>query len=120
VQLASLNLRKFVREDNTFDIEAFEHACAIGITAMEALVDASSYPSETIERNSHTYRTLGLGYTNLGDLLTVWGLPYDSNDGRSVAAAITAIMGGSAQRQSARLAEVRGPFQAYEINARRC
>lgn len=114
--LASLNLRKFVKADWSFDIEGFEHACAIIITAMEAIVDASSYPSPEIERNSHTYRTLGLGYTNLGDLLTVWGLPYDSNDGRSVAGAITAIMGGAAQKQSAYLAGVLGPFEAYEIN----
>lgn len=114
--LASLNLRKFVKQDWSFNIEAFMHACSIGITAMEALVDASSYPSEAIERNSSTYRTLGLGYTNLGDLLTVWGLPYDSNDGRSVAAGITAIMGGAAQRQSALLAEVLGPFKAFDIN----
>lgn len=114
--LASLNLRKFTLDDWSFNTEGFEHACAIAITAMEAIVDASSYPSEVIERNSHTYRTLGLGYTNLGDLLTVWGLPYDSNDGRSVAGAITAIMGGAAQRQSARLAAVKGPFEAYAIN----
>ena len=114
--LASLNLRKFVRADNTFDIEKFEHACAITITAMEAIVDGSSYPSELIAKNSHTYRTLGLGYTNLGDLLTCWGLPYDSNDGRSVAGAITAIMGGAAQKQSALLAEVLGPFEAFTVN----
>lgn len=114
--LSSLNLRKFLKEDWTFDIESFEHACAIAITAMEAIVDASSYPSTLITENSHRYRTLGLGYTNLGDLLTVLGLPYDSNDGRSVAAAITAIMGGAAQKQSALLAEVRGPFEAFEIN----
>jgi len=114
--LGSLNLRKFVKLDNTFDIEGFEHACSIAITAMEAVVDASSYPSPVITENSHRYRTLGLGYTNLGDLLTVWGLPYDSNDGRSVAGGITAIMGGAAQRQSALLAEVRGPFEAFEAN----
>jgi ribonucleoside-diphosphate reductase alpha chain len=114
--LASLNLRKFVKEDWSFDVDGFEHACAIAITGMEAAVEGSSYPSPVIERNSHTYRTLGLGYTNLGDLLTVWGMPYDSNDGRSVAAGITAIMGGAAQRQSALLAEVKGPFEAFEIN----
>lgn len=114
--LASLNLRKFVKPDWTFDTDGFEHACEIAITAMEGAVEGSSYPSPVIESNSHRYRTLGLGYTNLGDLLTVWGLPYDSNDGRAIAGAITAIMGGAAQRQSALLAEVKGPFPAFDVN----
>jgi ribonucleoside-diphosphate reductase alpha chain len=83
--LSSLNLRKFAK-DNDFDIEAFEHGCESPSVARRSSSRRAPTRREKIERNSHTYRTLGLGYTNLGDLLTVWGLPYDSNDGRSVAA----------------------------------
>ncbi len=113
--LGSLNLIKFV-EGNTFNVEKFKHAVDLTITAKEIIVDASSYPTEEIARNSHKYRTLGLGFTNLGALLTFWGLPYDSDEGRSVAGAISALMGGEAYYQSARIAMVQGPFEEYEKN----
>ncbi len=110
--LSSLNLRKFAK-GKEFDLSGFVHASEIAITAKEIIVDASTYPSELLKTNSHKYRTLGLGYTNLGSLLTYWGLPYDSNEGRAVTSAITAIMGGTAYAQSARLAKVQGPFPAW-------
>jgi ribonucleoside-diphosphate reductase alpha chain len=110
--LSSLNLRKFTK-NKAFDIGAFIHATQLAIIAKEIIVDASSYPSPLIKERSNKYRTLGLGYTNLGSLLTYWGLPYDSNQGRAVAAAITAIMGGVAYSMSAHLAKVQGPFPGY-------
>jgi len=113
--LASLNLRKFSK-NGKLDTTSFIHACRLGIIAQEALVDGSSYPSLLIAEMSHKFRTLGLGYANLGGLLMEWGLPYNSNEGRAVAAAITAIMGGAAQATSARLAQVKGPFPEYEKN----
>lgn len=113
--LGSLNLLSFVVSEG-FHVENFEHACSTAITAMEVLVDSSSYPTESIGINSHKFRPLGLGYTNLGALLTYWGLPYDSNKGRNTAASITAIMSGVAYSQSARLASVLGPFEEYAKN----
>lgn len=113
--LGSLNLLEFCR-NNKFDIGEFRQACNISIIAKEIIVDGSSYPSELIAKNSHTYRTLGLGYSNLGALLTYWGIPYDSEEGRSVAAAITSIMCASAYRQSAEMAKAQGPFPAYNEN----
>ncbi len=113
--LGSLNLLKFATKEG-FNVRSFQQAVDITITAKEILVDASSYPTAVITKNSHKYRTLGLGYTNLGALLTFWGLPYDSDEGRLVAGAITALMGGRAYSQSAELANVRGPFSEYEIN----
>lgn len=113
--LSSLNLLKFV-DGKKFKLAEFVHACEIATIAKELIVDGSSYPSQVISENSHKYRTLGLGYTNLGALLTYWGLPYDSNDGRSVSAAITAIMTAAAYRKSADLARVRGPFSEYDKN----
>src|SRR5450631_1519538 len=101
--LASLNLMKFA-PNGTFDVEAYRHACAIIITAQEILVDNSGYPTEAISRNSHDYRPLGLGYANLGALLMASGLPYDSDAGRDLAAALTAIMCGQAYLQSAIIA----------------
>jgi ribonucleoside-diphosphate reductase alpha chain len=114
--LASLNLLKFLREDDTFDIEAFKHAVAVMITAQEIIVDNSSYPTERIARNAHDYRQLGLGYTNLGALLMSLGLPYDSDEGRAYAAAVTALMTGHAYAVSARIAARMGPFAGYERN----
>lgn len=114
--LASLNLLKFLKDDNTFDIPAFTHAIDIMITAMDILVDRSSYPTEAITKNSREYRPLGLGYANLGALLMSKGLPYDSNEGRGYAAAITALMTGEAYAQSARLAGIRGAFAGFEAN----
>ncbi len=114
--LASLNLMKFVREDGEFDVEAFGSACRTLITAQEILVDNASYPTPAIERNSHDYRPLGLGYANLGVLLMDRGLPYDSDGGRTYAAAVTALMHGEAYAQSARVASSMGPFAGYETN----
>ena len=99
--LASFNLMKFVTPTGTFDIPAYRHAIDVVITAMEILVDNSGYPTETISRNSHDYRPLGLGYANLGALLMTFGLPYDSDAGRDFAATLTAIMCGQAYLQSA-------------------
>jgi len=115
--LASLNLMKFVRADGEFDAEAFGSACRTVITAQEILVDNASYPTPAIDRNSHDYRPLGLGYANLGVLLMDRGLPYDSDAGRSYAAAVTALMHGEAYAQSARVAGAMGPFAGYQKNA---
>jgi ribonucleoside-diphosphate reductase alpha chain len=103
--LSSLNLMKFA-PTGTFDVEAYKHAVEIMITAQEILVDHSGYPTEAIGRNSHDYRPLGLGYANLGGLLMGMGLPYDSDEGRDYAAALTAIMCGQAYLQSSRIAEL--------------
>jgi ribonucleoside-diphosphate reductase alpha chain len=111
--LASLNLMKFKREDGTFDVARFKAAVRIFITAQEILVDNASYPTDQIAENSHIFRTLGLGYANLGSLIMSYGLPYDSNEGRALAGAITAIMTGHAYEQSAALAQVKGPFKGY-------
>jgi ribonucleoside-diphosphate reductase alpha chain len=102
--LASFNLMKFVNAAGVFEIEAYRHAISIVITAMEILVDNSGYPTEAISRNSHDYRPLGLGYANLGALLMAFSLPYDSEAGRDLAAALTAIMCGQAYLQSAVIA----------------
>ena len=99
--LASLNLMKFRREDGSFDVEDFEHAVDIVFLAQEIVVGFSSYPTEEIAANANAFRQLGLGYANLGALLMSDGLPYDSDEGRNVAAAITALMTGRAYRQSA-------------------
>ena len=115
--LASINLMKFVGEDGEFDVEGFKAACRTLITAQEILVDNSSYPTKAIEKNSHAYRPLGLGYANLGALLMSRGLPYDSDAGRDYAGAITAIMTGEAYAQSARVARDHGgPFSGYAAN----
>jgi ribonucleoside-diphosphate reductase alpha chain len=115
--LASINLMKFVDDEGEFNAEAFEKACATFITAQEILVDNASYPTRAIERNSHDYRPLGLGYANLGALLMSRGVPYDSDAGRDYAAAITAIMHGAAYAQSSRVARDHGgPFPGYEPN----
>jgi ribonucleoside-diphosphate reductase alpha chain len=112
--LASLNLMKFKREDGTFDIKRFQAAVRIFITAQEILVDNASYPTKEIAENSHIFRTLGLGFANLGSLIMSYGLPYDSNEGRALAGALTAIMTGQAYEQSADLANVMGPFKGYQ------
>jgi ribonucleoside-diphosphate reductase alpha chain len=115
--LASINLMKFVRDDGAFDAKGFAQACATFITAQEILVDNASYPTPAIERNSHDYRPLGLGYANLGALLMARGVPYDSEAGRDYAAAITAVMHGAAYAQSARVARDHGgPFPGFERN----
>ena len=114
--LASLNLMKFTAGNGQFDVEAFRHAVDVTITAQEILVDNASYPTKKIEDNSHEFRPLGLGYANLGALLMSMALPYDSDEGRDVAAAVTALMCGEAYAQSARVAERMGPFPGYAVN----
>ncbi|HEX8959278.1 MAG TPA: vitamin B12-dependent ribonucleotide reductase, partial [Solirubrobacterales bacterium] len=115
--LASLNLMKFRRADGTFDVEDFEHAVDIVLLAQEIVVGPSSYPTEEIAANANRFRQLGLGYANLGALLMSDGLPYDSDEGRNVAAAITALMTGRAYRQSALIAAgATGPYEEYEKN----
>jgi ribonucleoside-diphosphate reductase alpha chain len=114
--LASLNLMKFEREDGTFDVESFKHSVDVTITAQEIIVDNASYPTEAIEKNSHAMRPLGLGYANLGALLMASGLPYDSDEGRAYAAAITSLMCGEAYLQSSKIAAEMGPFSAYPPN----
>ena len=114
--LASLNLMKYLGSSGQFDVEAFTKAVDVTITAQEILVDNASYPTPKIEDNSHKFRPLGLGYANLGALLMSMALPYDSDQGRDVAAAITALMCGEAYAQSARIAEKMGPFPGYAIN----
>ena len=114
--LASLNLLKFLAPDGKFDSEAFRHAVDVMITAQEILVDNASYPTEKITVNSHDFRPLGLGYANLGALLMASGLPYDSDAGRDLAAAITALMHGEAYLQSSRIAAEIGPCAGYPLN----
>src|SRR5579862_1604578 len=115
--LASLNLMKFRREDGELDIDAFEHAVDVVFLAQEILVGYSSYPTPEIERNAKRFRQLGLGYANLGALLMSRGLPYDSDEGRAYAAAITALMTGRAYRKSAEISKRMGPFAGYRPNA---
>jgi ribonucleoside-diphosphate reductase alpha chain len=115
--LASLNLLKFRREDGELDVEGFEHAVDTMFLAQEILVGYSSYPTPEIERNAKAYRQLGLGYANLGALLMARGLPYDSDEGRAYAAAVTALMTGRAYRKSAEIAARMGPFAGYQPNA---
>lgn len=115
--LASINLMKFYDEaTGSFDVEGFKHACRIFIIAQEILVDFSSYPNEPIAKNSHLFRPLGLGYANLGTLLMVNGLPYDSDDARALCSAITSIMTAAAYRTSAELASQAGAFLEYPKN----
>src|SRR5712671_4112304 len=114
--LASLNLMKYVNSSGQFDVEAYKHAVDVTITAQEILVDFASYPTPRIAENSHNFRPLGLGYANLGALLMSMALPYDSDEGRDVAGAVTALMCGEAYAQSARVAEKMGPFPGYEVN----
>jgi ribonucleoside-diphosphate reductase alpha chain len=114
--LASLNLMKYLEPNGQFDVESFRHAVDVTITAQEILVDNASYPTPKIAENSHNFRPLGLGYANLGALLMSMALPYDSDQGRDVAASVTALMCGEAYAQSARVAERLGPFSGYEVN----
>ena len=114
--LASLNLMKFRREDGSIDVESLRKAVRVIIIAQELLVDRGSYPTAEIAKNSHDFRPLGLGYANLGCLLMSLGLPYDSDQGRALAASITAVMTGTAYRVSAELAEALGTFNEFEQN----
>ena len=112
--LASLNLMKFKREDGRFDVERFKAAVRLFITAQEIVVDNSSYPTADIAENSHIFRTLGLGFANLGSLVMSYGLPYDSDAGRALAGAISSIMTGHAYEQSAEISRIMGPFPGYK------
>jgi ribonucleoside-diphosphate reductase alpha chain len=114
--LASLNLMKFRRRDGTFDVESFEHTVDTVLLAQEIIVGPSSYPTEQIGANARAFRQLGLGYTNLGAYLMSDGMPYDSDEGRNTAAAITALMTSRAYRRSAEAAGALGPYERYEEN----
>jgi len=114
--LASINLMKFRRPDGSFDVERFAAACRIFFVAQEILVDHASYPTPRIARNSHLFRPLGLGYSNLGSLLMADGLAYDSDAGRGLCGALTAILHGAANRTSAELAAAVGPFEGFAAN----
>lgn len=111
--LASINLLKYLKEDNTFDVEAYKHTIELVFTAQEILVGYSEYPTEKITKNAKAYRELGLGYANLGALLMAQGLPYDSDEGRAQAAAVTSLMTGHAYATSAKIARRVGPFAGY-------
>jgi ribonucleoside-diphosphate reductase alpha chain len=114
--LASINLMKFRRADGTFDVEAYEHVIDVMILAQEIVVSPSSYPTEEIAKNAVAFRQLGLGYANLGALLMSNGLPYDSDEGRAVAGALTAVMTGRAYRKSAEVAAAVGPYEKFAEN----
>jgi len=115
--LASANLRRFYDENtNTFDVEGFEYCCRLWTTVLEVSVLMAQFPSREVARLSYDYRTLGLGYANLGSMLMIMGIPYDSEEARGIAGAITAIMTGVAYKTSAELAAVMGPFPRYEEN----
>jgi ribonucleoside-diphosphate reductase alpha chain len=111
--LASLNLMKFKHEDGSFDVERFKAAVRIFTTAQEILVDNASYPTKEIAENSHIFRTLGLGFANLGALVMSYGLGYDSDEARALAGSITSIMTGEAYSHSARIAKEQAPFPGY-------
>ncbi|MFP5415739.1 MAG: vitamin B12-dependent ribonucleotide reductase, partial [Actinomycetes bacterium] len=115
--LASLNLLKFLRDDNSFDVETFVKACELIITAMDISITFADFPTEAITKTTKDYRQLGIGYANLGALLMAMGRGYDSDGGRSLAAAITSLMTASAYRRSAELAAVVGPYAGYARNA---
>jgi ribonucleotide reductase alpha subunit len=114
--LASLNLMKFRRPDGSFDVDSFNHAVDVVFLAQEIIVGPSSYPTEEIGRNARAFRQLGLGYTNLGAYLMSNGMPYDSDEGRATAGAITALMTGRAYLGSARIAAAIGPYDRYAEN----
>jgi len=114
--LASLNLMKFRKEDGSFDVEAFKKAIRIFTIAQEILVDGGSYPDAAITLNSHLFRPLGLGYANLGSLIMSLALPYDSDQARAIAGAISALLTGSAYSVSAEIALIKGPFKEFEKN----
>ena len=111
--LASLNLLKFLNDDNTFDIKAFIHTTELIFTSQEILVGYSEYPTESITKTARAYRELGIGYANLGALLMALGLPYDSDEGRALAAAITALLTGQSYATSAKIARRVGPFAGF-------
>jgi ribonucleoside-diphosphate reductase alpha chain len=111
--LASLNLLKFLNEDNSFDVDAFRHTTEVIFLSQEILVGYSSYPTEGIDKGARAYRELGIGYANLGAMLMAQGLPYDSDEGRAQAAAVTAMLTGYSYATSAKIAKRVGPFAGY-------
>ncbi len=115
--LASLNLMKFRKEDGSFDVDSFKRAVRLFIIAQEILVDNGSYPDKSIAVNSHLFRPLGLGYANLGSVVMSLALPYDSDQARALAGAVTAIMTGAAYTASAEIASMKGPFEEFSRNA---
>ena len=115
--LASLNLLKFLREDDTFDAKRFEQAVELIITAMDISICFADFPTEAIGMTTRAYRQLGIGYANLGALLMATGHGYDSEGGRALAAAITSLMTGTSYRRSAELAGIVGPYEGYARNA---
>ena len=115
--LASLNLLKFLRPDNTFDAERFERAVELIITAMDISICFADFPTTSIGDTTRDYRQLGIGYANLGALLMATGHGYDSDGGRALAAAITSLMTGTSYRRSAELAGIVGPYAGYARNA---
>ncbi|HSX42088.1 MAG TPA: vitamin B12-dependent ribonucleotide reductase [Candidatus Saccharimonadales bacterium] len=114
--LASINLAKYINEDGQFDVAGYRHAARIMFIGQEIAVDLSSYPTDPIAKNSHDYRPLGLGYANLGTLLMLRGVPYDSPEGAAIGGALTAIMTGHAYKTSAEMAAVKGPFAGFMKN----
>ena len=114
--LASINLVSFLKPDGSFDVDGFKHACRVISIAQDIIIDYASYPTAKICENSHSYRPIGLGYANLGSLLMRMGIPYDSERGRTIAAAVTSLMSATAYATSAQLAEVLGPFTHYKRN----
>jgi ribonucleoside-diphosphate reductase alpha chain len=115
--LASINLMKFRRDDGSFDYQGFMTACRLFFIAQEILVDHAAYPTDRIAYNSHLYRPLGLGYSNLGSLIMTAGVPYDSATAHGICGSLTALLHGAANLASAEMAGVVGPFAAYEENA---
>jgi ribonucleoside-diphosphate reductase alpha chain len=115
--LASINLMKFRRDEGTFDVERFQNACRIYFIAQEILVDHASYPTRRIAENSHKFRPLGLGYSNLGSLIMSSGVAYDSDAARGLCGAMTALLHGAANLTSVELAAAVGPFEAFEVNS---
>ena len=114
--LASINLMKVSNPDGTLDVQRFTAACRIFFIAQEILVDHASYPTDRIAHNSHLFRPLGLGYSNLGSVLMSNGMPYDSDAARGVCGSITALLHGAANRTSVELAMAMGPFEGYALN----
>jgi len=114
--LESVNLMKFMRADGTFDVDGYKHAIRVFFLAQEILVGLASYPTETIAKRSSEYRPLGLGYANLGTLLMMQGLPYDSDGARATAACLTAVLTGEAYALSAEMAASKGPFEGFAAN----
>ena len=116
--LASINLLKYLSDDDVFDVEAYRHTIEVVFTAQEILVGNADYPTEKIAENSRLFRQLGLGYANIGALLMALGMPYDSEGGRAWAAVLTSMMTGHAYATSARIASRMGPFAGFTANER--